>query len=90
LARVVAGGSRVLLLDEPMAGLSPAMAERVIELIQLFAKWGCGILLIEHNFDHVEAVCDEGIFMVAGRITGRDRIAALLSNEQVIEHYLGV
>jgi branched-chain amino acid transport system permease protein len=90
LARIAAGRPRVLLLDEPMAGLSPAMVERVAELIALYSSWGCGILLIEHNFEHVIASADEAVFLSAGRVLSRGPIQSLMSDERVVEHYVGL
>jgi branched-chain amino acid transport system permease protein len=90
IARAFGGRSRMLLLDEPMAGLSPAMAEVVQELVVNAAGRGYGVVLIEHNFDHVEAMADHGIFMLNGTVAKRGTIASLLNDRQVIEEYVGV
>lgn len=90
IARALGGHSRLLLLDEPMAGLSPAMAHVVQELVIDVAGRGYGVVLIEHNFDHVEAMARHGIFIASGRVTKRGSIAEILADRQVIEEYVGV
>lgn len=90
LARIAAGNPSVLLLDEPMAGLSPAMVERVSELIAAYSSWGCGIVLIEHNFEHVVASASEAIFLTAGKVLNRGPIKDLLADELVMENYVGL
>jgi branched-chain amino acid transport system permease protein len=89
IARALGGQSKLLLLDEPMAGLSPAMADVVQTLILECRTRGYSVALIEHNFDHVEALADHGIFMLGGMVAKRGTIRELLNDREVIEEYVG-
>jgi len=67
IARSVAAGPSVLLLDEPAAGLDTGAAEDLAHLIrQLADSWQIGVLLVEHNLDMVLSVCDEITVMASG------------------------
>jgi branched-chain amino acid transport system ATP-binding protein len=90
LARAVVSGAPVLLLDEPMAGLSPAMADAVQEIVVTLAAAGRAVVLVEHNFDHIEAMATEGIFLLQGAVAFRGPIESVLMHEQVIAEYTGV
>lgn len=90
IARSLGGGSRVLLLDEPMAGLSPAMSHAVTQLIVRLARHGYAIVVIEHNFEYIELMADRVIFMADGRVVRTGAAQALLNDPRVIEEYVGV
>jgi len=90
IARAVASGPSVLLLDEPAAGLGDAEAAELADLIRSLASdWGIGILLIEHNIDLVLDVCDQITVLVEGRVLVSGPPSEIRDNNDVLEAYLG-
>jgi len=89
-ARAVAGGSSILLLDEPASGLSQAETSNLSESIrQLARRFKIGILLIEHNVDMVLRTCDRIYALDFGVVIGEGTPAAVRTNPAVVEAYLG-
>lgn len=72
LARLLAGGSQVLLLDEPSSGVSPTMIVKLVAVIRTLADEGKTVIVIEHNQDVVERLADEVVRMEAGRIAAEE------------------
>jgi len=90
VARAVAGGHSILLLDEPASGLGEAQARRLGESIRRLAQQrGVGILLVEHNVDLVLRTCDRVHALDFGMQIGEGTPTELRSNEAVIGAYLG-
>ncbi|ODV08718.1 MAG: hypothetical protein ABT15_02600 [Pseudonocardia sp. SCN 73-27] len=77
LARLDLGGCRVLLLDEPAAGLTDDEVELLVEALLRWKADGCAIVLVEHNHDLVERVADHTVVMVGGRVVGVGALAEL-------------
>jgi branched-chain amino acid transport system permease protein len=91
VAAVLATRPRLLMLDEPTAGLSPAAAETLAErLAQLRDDLGQSILLIEHNVPLVFALCDDVHVMAAGRHLASGTPDELARDDRVVSAYLGV
>jgi len=67
IARLLAAGSRLLLLDEPASGLNPRMIEDLAGLLRGLVADGLTLLLIEHNMALVQEVADEVVLLEAGR-----------------------
>jgi len=63
----IASGARLLLLDEPVAGVSAAIRDRVLDMIAQLCQQGRSSIVIEHDFDFVEKSCQRVLFMDAGR-----------------------
>jgi ABC-type branched-subunit amino acid transport system ATPase component len=84
----LAAEPRILLLDEPTAGLSPSMLDQVIETIQNQPRQGRSVILVEHNLDIVEALCSRIVFLNAGRKVGEGSLDDLRRNEAVVGAYL--
>jgi branched-chain amino acid transport system ATP-binding protein len=79
---------KLVLLDEPMAGLGPEESARMIELIEsLRAK--TTVLLVEHDMDAVFRLADRIAVLVRGRVIADDAPAAIRSHPEVIRAYLG-
>jgi branched-chain amino acid transport system ATP-binding protein len=88
IALVLASSPRMLLLDEPMAGMSSDESERMVALIgELKAR--TTILLVEHDMDAVFRLADRISVLVRGRVIATDSPAAIRINEDVRRAYLG-
>jgi branched-chain amino acid transport system ATP-binding protein len=88
IAMCLATAPKVLLLDEPLAGMGPAESERIVELIARL-KEGHAILLIEHDMDAVFAVADQLTVMVNGTVLASGSPAAVRASPIVQQVYLG-
>jgi branched-chain amino acid transport system ATP-binding protein len=80
---------KLLLLDEPTAGLSPIFIDQTFERIQKINAAGIGILMVEQNAKQALAVCDRGYVLTMGRNRIDDTGGNLLSNKDVAEMFLG-
>ena len=90
LAAVLATGPRLLMLDEPTAGLSPAAAENLAERLKgLQTDRGQTILLIEHNVPLVLDLCDHIYVMSAGELLAEGSPDELSSQPEILGAYLG-
>jgi ABC-type branched-subunit amino acid transport system ATPase component len=90
LARVVMTRPRLLLLDEPFAGINPVLASRLSDYIEALCKEkGITFLIIEHNLAMVERLCHTVIVMALGRTIAEGSMAELRQNPAVVEAYLG-
>jgi len=88
LAMALATGPRLLLLDEPMAGLGPDESQRMIRLLgRLKARYT--ILLVEHDMDAVFALADRISVMLYGRLIATGAPEAIRANAEVRQAYLG-
>jgi branched-chain amino acid transport system ATP-binding protein len=88
LAMALAGNPRMLLLDEPMAGLGPEESARMVEMLRAL-KAKLTILLVEHDMEAVFALADRISVMVYGRVIASGAPADIRANAQVREAYLG-
>lgn len=88
LARALMARPRLLLLDEPMAGVSPAMRDQLGEHLLEVAASGIGIVLVEHELRFVEQVCSDVIVLAQGRIIGQGDMRALRDQAAVLDAYL--
>jgi branched-chain amino acid transport system ATP-binding protein len=88
IAMCLASDPRVLLLDEPLAGMGAEETERMLALLAAL-KTGHAILLVEHDMDAVFRVADRITVMVNGRVIASDTPAAVRSNRDVQVAYLG-
>jgi branched-chain amino acid transport system ATP-binding protein len=88
LAMALAGQPRMLLLDEPMAGLGPEESARMIELLRAL-KRDLTILLVEHDMEAVFALADRITVLVYGRAIASGTPEAIRANEEVRRAYLG-
>ena len=90
LARALASRPRLLLLDEPAAGLSASETRRLTELIdRLHKELGLTILMIEHRMEMVMDLCDGVTALDFGRIIASGRPEEIRQNQAVVEAYLG-
>ncbi|MBV9783201.1 MAG: ABC transporter ATP-binding protein [Acidisphaera sp.] len=89
IARALAAGPALLLLDEPAAGLNSREATGLIELLQSLKADGISTILIEHNMGLVMRVADRIAVLNFGRKIAEGTPAEIRGNAQVLEAYLG-
>ena len=90
LARAMASDPKLLLLDEPTAGMNPRETQELTELIQrLRDETGVTIVLIEHDMRVVKGVSERVVVLDYGQKIAEGPYAAVASNDRVIEAYLG-
>ena len=80
---------KLLMLDEPTAGLSPLYMDEIFQCIIAVNKVGVGILMVEQNARQALAVADRGYVLATGRNRFIDTGANLLANREVAESFLG-
>ena len=88
LAMALAGNPRMLLLDEPMAGLGPEESARMVDMLQAL-KREFTILLVEHDMEAVFALADRITVLVYGRAIASGTPDVIRADEAVREAYLG-
>ena len=88
LAMALAGHPRMLLLDEPMAGLGPEESARMVEMLRALKK-ELTILLVEHDMEAVFALADRITVLVYGRVIATGAPAEIRGNAAVRDAYLG-
>lgn len=89
MSRALMAEPKLLLLDEPMAGVNPALADQLAQHIVELRKTGVTFLLIEHNLGIVDQICDHVIVMASGRALTTGTMAQVRANQEVISAYLG-
>ena len=89
IARALAAEPRIILLDEPAAGMNPVETTRLTSTIRAIAASGVGILLIEHDMTLVRAACDAVVVLNFGEVIARGTPAAIAADPIVVEAYLG-
>lgn len=89
IARAVMAEPKLLLLDEPMAGINPALIDRIGDHIIDLKNKGVTVLMVEHNLNVVEKICDHVIVLAEGRTLASGRMSDLRANDEVVHAYLG-
>ena len=90
IARAMATKPRLLLLDEPVAGMNPKESAELTELIgKLRSEWGFTIVMIEHDMNVVRDVSDRVVCLDHGETLAQGSFDEVSSNPEVIEAYLG-
>lgn len=90
IARALATRPKVLLLDEPAAGMNPHETDELTATIrQVREQFDMTILLIEHDMSLVSGICDELTVLNFGTVLAQGRTAEVLNNPDVVKAYLG-
>jgi ABC-type branched-subunit amino acid transport system ATPase component len=78
----------ILLLDEPMAGVNPALAERIEDYLLQLKQDGLTMLMVEHEMAVVERLCDPVIVMAQGEVLAEGTMEQIRSDQRVLDAYL--
>ena len=90
IARALATNPKLLLLDEPAAGMNPNETEELMQTVRSVRdQFGIAILLIEHDMNFVMGICEEITVLDYGRMIARGDGKAIRNNPKVIAAYLG-
>jgi ABC-type branched-subunit amino acid transport system ATPase component len=89
LSRALMSRPRLLLLDEPMAGVTPPLADLIAQRLAELRDEGLTMLMVEHELSIVERLCDPIVVMAQGRVLAEGSMAELRANREVIDAYLG-
>ncbi len=89
MARALMVKPKMVMLDEPMAGVNPALTESLLHHVKELPKYGMSVLFVEHDMDVVMDISDWVVVMAAGRIIAEGPPASIAGNAEVQEAYLG-
>jgi branched-chain amino acid transport system ATP-binding protein len=89
IARALMSEPRLLMLDEPSLGLSPKMAEEVLDVIRAINAHGVTVLLVEQNIHNALAVASRAYVLETGRVVASSLASELKGNADLVKAYLG-
>lgn len=89
IAMALARTHVLLLLDEPVAGVNPAVRQQIKQLLRMLKKRGETIALIEHDMNFVMDIADEVIVLDEGKVIAQGKPRTIQNNKKVLEAYLG-
>ena len=89
MARALMGKPKLVMLDEPMAGVNPALTQSLLEHIKDLKNDGTTVLFVEHDMHMVRHISDWVIVMAEGKIVAEGPPATVMKDQAVIDAYLG-
>jgi len=89
LGRILMAGPRLILLDEPTAGINPTLIQRLVEVLHQLCEQGIQIFIIEHNMPLVAKLCQHVFVMDSGELIFSGTPKQAREEPRVIEAYLG-
>jgi branched-chain amino acid transport system ATP-binding protein len=89
MARALMSSPRLVMLDEPMAGVNPALTQSLLGHVQSLRDDGMTVVFVEHDMDVVRHIADWVVVMAQGSIIAEGPPAAVMSDDRVIDAYLG-
>ena len=89
IGRALMAEPKLILLDEPVAGVNPTLAREIAEHLRGLVADGITLLLIEHHMDMVAKLCDHVVVMAEGRRLCEGRFAEVAADHAVQEAYMG-
>jgi branched-chain amino acid transport system ATP-binding protein len=90
IGRALMSGPKLLLLDEPSAGLAPVIVQSIFALVKRICAEGYTVLIVEQNVQQVLKVVDRAYLLETGRIKSSGAAAALLASDEIRKAYLGL
>jgi ABC-type branched-subunit amino acid transport system ATPase component len=88
IAQVLMLGPDLLMLDEPMAGINPGLADEIVQRLRDLRERGMTLLLVEHNIPVMQSVCDSITVLNGGRVIASGPPDEVLSDQEVREVFL--
>lgn len=89
IARTILNPHKLLILDEPVAGVNPKLRKKISEILLNLKKEGATILLIEHDMNFALNLADEVIVLDEGKVIAKGTPKQIKNNKRVLEAYLG-
>jgi neutral amino acid transport system ATP-binding protein len=89
MARALMSSPRLVMLDEPMAGVNPALTQSLLGHVQSLRDEGMTVVFVEHDMDVVRHIADWVVVMAMGSVIAEGPPAAVMADERVIDAYLG-
>ena len=89
IARALAGKPRMILLDEPFAGVDPISVHEIQRIVRHLKQRGIGVLITDHNVRETLGICDRAYILADGAVLAQGTPAELLANPDVRRVYLG-